>query len=145
MELRDATRDDAEMLFAWTNDPHVRRWSFSHEPIDWHTHLRWLDAVLADERHRLFIAVDDGTPVGQARLDRLEREEGVIDRIAVSIAPAARGRGLGVALILAACDLTDTVVEAEIIPTNERSSRAFAAAGFRVVSSTDAKVTMRRP
>lgn len=140
MHLRPATNDDAALLFAWTNNAEVRRWSFSHEPVAWDEHVAWLGRVLADPARRLFVAVEDGEQVGMVRLD----DDGGVSDVSLSVAPEARGRGLAVPIIRAACALAETVV-AEVIPGNERSVRAFTSAGFVVARRDESKVTMRWP
>lgn len=140
MELQPATADDAALLFAWTNDAEVRRWSFSHEPVEWDEHVAWLGRVLADPARRLFVAVEDGQPIGMVRLD----DGDGVSEVSLSVAPEARRRRLAVPIIRAACALAGTVV-AEVIPDNERSVRAFTSAGFVVVGRDDSKVTLRWP
>lgn len=126
VQLRPATMTDAELLFAWTNDPDTRAASFSTEPVEWAGHVAWLERVLIDPDRRLWIGESDG-PVGQVRLDRGDDCE----IISVSIAPERRGQGLAALLIQAACAQAYGRVVAEIKPGNVRSVRAFDAAGFK--------------
>lgn len=141
VKLRPATPADAELLFTWVNDPDVRRWSFRSAPVAWKTHVEWLAHTLADGGRQLLIAEVDGEPVGQVRLD--SEEGGTV--VSVSVAAAARGMGLGTALVEAACRMAATELIARVKAENARSLRAFARAGF-VESARDGDiVTMRRP
>lgn len=133
VDLRPATGHDAELLFAWANDPETRRWSFATEPIPWDTHVAWLARVLADDERRLWVAEHEGEPVGQVRLD----VAGDSEVVSISVAPGQRGRGLAVAIIRAACGEARGTVVAEVKPDNQRSLRAFERAGFRTVEHND--------
>lgn len=137
--LRDATAEDAGLLFAWANDPETRRQSFTTEPIGWDTHVAWLERVLADPNRDLWIGVlDDGTPVGQVRLDyEDDRAE-----ISYSVAPAHRGKRVSIPMVRAACRRSNVPVVAEIKAGNEPSLRLCRAAGFVVVEDGD-PVVMR--
>ena len=100
--------------------------------IPWEDHERWYAASLASESRHLRIVESDGTPAGLVRLDRTEDDEAV--EIGVNLAPARRGRGLAVPVLLAALaearTLGFTRVVARIRPDNLRSIRAFERAGF---------------
>ena len=137
--LRRATVDDAERLFEWVNDPETRRQSFTSDPVPWDAHVAWLGRVLDDPDRRLFVIVVDGEPVGRVRLDRGDGHE----LLSISVAPSARGRGLAVEAIRAACDLADAPIVAEVKATNEASLRAFRRAGLEEHADGDV-VTFRR-
>jgi RimJ/RimL family protein N-acetyltransferase len=129
--LREATMDDAELLFGWANDPVTRAASFRPQPIAWPEHRSWLEARVADAGTLLFVA-ERGAPVGQVRFDRESDEVAVIS---VSVAPAARGRSLAPAIIdagvRAAADRWPVrAIRAEIREENAASLAAFADAGF---------------
>jgi RimJ/RimL family protein N-acetyltransferase len=131
LALREATAEDAAVLFEWANDPVTRAASFEPAPIAWETHVAWLERSLASGDRLLFLAEDAG-PVGQVRFDRESEDVAVIS---VSIAPAARGHGYAPAAIDAG---VRTVagrwpvrrVRAEIRADNAASLAAFADAGF---------------
>jgi UDP-2,4-diacetamido-2,4,6-trideoxy-beta-L-altropyranose hydrolase len=132
LSLRPATLDDAERLFHWFNDPETRRWSFSPQPVDWRGHGEWLRRSLQDPDRTLWVAESPrGSPVGQVRLDR----HGATATLSVSLAPEARGRGLGGALIadatrrlFVASDVDS--VQAFVRPDNRASLRAFEVADY---------------
>jgi len=46
MNIRLATRDDAQLLLAWRNDPLTRAMSKSMDEVQWDEHVRWLNSRL---------------------------------------------------------------------------------------------------
>jgi RimJ/RimL family protein N-acetyltransferase len=133
LTIRAAIIDDARLLWEWANDPVVRGNSFSPEPIAWADHLTWYSAKLGSPDCRIWIAVD-GTPVGQVRYERIGRTA----EVDVSVASAARGRGLGRLLLretaaLACRELGVPSLSALVLVANVASLRAFEAAGYRRV------------
>jgi UDP-2,4-diacetamido-2,4,6-trideoxy-beta-L-altropyranose hydrolase len=137
LHLRPALAEDCRRVWEWSNEPAVRAASFRSEPIPWDEHCRWFAARLEDEHCRFYIAANDG-PVGQVRFALAGDGAAVIS---ASVDAALRGRGLGGALILAACERffseTRAVrVRALIKPENTASFQAFDHAGFRRVEDT---------
>jgi len=132
VRLRPAGTADAELLFAWTNDPLTRRMSFNTTAVRWDDHVAWLTARLASADCRLSVAADGSAdPVGQVRLDR----KGTLATLSFSLAPGARGRGYAARLLrLAAVDsLRDgwcQRVRAAVRGENAASLAAFRRAGF---------------
>ncbi len=132
LTLRPAGEGDARRLLDWANDASTRAASFDREPITWEEHVEWLDAVLADPGRRLWIGQVAGRAVGQVRVDRAPDGTGLVS---IGLAPEARGRGLGRALLAAGLDAAArelgihrarAIVRADNLP----SRRLFEAAGF---------------
>jgi RimJ/RimL family protein N-acetyltransferase len=137
--IRPATEDDADLLREWRNDPEVRGVSGTTHEVTPEEHRAWLAGVLADPDRHLLIAEDEGTPIGQVRLDR--ETDGEYE-ISVSVAAAARGGGSGRTLIDAAASWASGFtgarrVVAYVKADNERSLRAFAGARFERAASSD--------
>lgn len=138
IKVRPAVREDAELLFRWTNDPVVRAQSFSSEPVAWESHCAWLDRMLADADSLIFVGqTDEGEPIGTVKFSR----EGTEATIGVSIATEARGLGYATPLILrgvreAAGRHGIGLVHAYIKTDNQASVRAFQAAAFEHVEPT---------
>ena len=129
---RPAASSDEARLLEWRNEPEVRAASRSMEPVTEAEHHAWLRAVLADPGRTLLVAEVGSDPVAVVRFDR----DGGETEISVTVAPGARGRGLGTQVIresselhLAAFEHVSTVT-AEARPENSGSLRAFEAAGF---------------
>jgi RimJ/RimL family protein N-acetyltransferase len=131
--LRSVTAADSRILWSWANDPEVRAASFTSDPIPWATHRAWFRSRLEDPTNRTYLAIGPfGEPLGQIRFDLRERNA----ELGISLAPEARGRGIGPQLLdLGVARLfRDTAVErvhAFVKPDNRASLGAFRKAGFR--------------
>jgi RimJ/RimL family protein N-acetyltransferase len=142
--LRPAGPEDAERLLAWRNDPEVQAVSFTQGPVAAEVHSAWLERTLSDPGIRLLIVERDGRPAGQIRLQRT----GPAAEVHIGLSGEARGQGVGRrALELAAGvareELGAQSLEARIRSGNERSVRAFRAAGFEEVGSEADELRMR--
>lgn len=147
LTLRPATAGDAALLLAWRNDPATRSASFSTDVVAADDHEIWLTGRLADPACRLWIAQEDDRPVGQVRLDS---GPGATAEIAIGLAPEARGRGLGTAIIAMACrSASDTWqierIVARVRPDNAASLRAFGRAGFVEADRSPRAVVLALP
>jgi spore coat polysaccharide biosynthesis predicted glycosyltransferase SpsG/RimJ/RimL family protein N-acetyltransferase len=134
LRYRPATTGDADLLLAWRNDESVRHWSRSTEAIEEAQHQRWLRRTLDSPLERtLFVVERDGRPVGTVRFDHATDHA----EISVTIAPAARGTGVGARAIRESSELALAAfpgvhaVTAAVHEDNAGSLRAFARAGFR--------------
>jgi RimJ/RimL family protein N-acetyltransferase len=134
--LRPAQPDDAPRLLEWANDPATRAASFDRAEISGPEHVAWLAAVLADPDRRLWIAEEEGVALGQVRVDRAPEGFGVVS---IGLAPGARGRGIGRAVLLmglaaAVRELGIRRMRAVVAPGNVASRRLFEGAGFVAVA-----------
>jgi RimJ/RimL family protein N-acetyltransferase len=137
--IRRAGPADEDLLLAWANEPATRAASFHRSRMDAATHAEWFRGRLASPTTRLFIGLDGDVPVGQVRL-----EGGSAGRVEVgiSVAPEARGRGIGQALLAMSLeagradpDLGARAFVARIRPKNRASIALFAQGGFRLVAA----------
>ncbi len=115
---------DAGLLFAWRNDALTRAMSISTDALPWERHIAWLSDRLARENPALYIAEQNGAPVGTIRIDG--------DRLSYTTAPEHRGGGVATAMLRWALSEFG-VLTAEIKPANIPSIRAAESAGHRVV------------
>ena len=68
--LRPATNADADLFFAWTNEPSTRANSYSNEPIPYENHVQWILEKLQNPNAYLYVLCDDdGISAGQIRFD----------------------------------------------------------------------------
>jgi RimJ/RimL family protein N-acetyltransferase len=132
--VRPATRDDAGRLLTWANDPATRSSGFHPAAIDPATHARWLEERLTSTQSRLFIGLEADQPIGQVRLEA--ESDGRVE-VGISVAPDARARGVGHALLAAGLTagmadphLRPGVFVARIRPDNAASIALFTGAGF---------------
>lgn len=98
MKVRLANAGDVNRVYRWANEPEVRRWSLSQDPITWKDHQRWFSSVLADPACVLFIGEMEG-PVGSVRFE--EVAPGCVE-VSIMLDPRYRGSGLSRRLLEAA-------------------------------------------
>jgi RimJ/RimL family protein N-acetyltransferase len=141
IRLRRALKKDSVRLFNWRNDLSARRHYVNRGRVTRADHDRWFDARLCDARCRIYIAEDGaGRAVGQLRL---ERWRGRIE-ISLSVAPGARGKGIGTWMIRRAAavarrDLGPEQLFAYVRPENVGSALAFLKAGYRFTTNARRK------
>lgn len=136
LSVREATMDDAKLLWEWANDSAVREQSFNPEPIGWESHINWLSARMDSPETRFYLLLEDEKPAGQIRYD-LDRE-GESAEIGFSVAKEHRGKRLGIEILNLTCeralkDLDCKQITALVIVGNEASRKAFLRAGFEEI------------
>lgn len=89
--LRPAVEEDMDLLFVWTNEPAVRRNSFSTAEISYEEHKQWYHRLLQREDCRQYIYMYEGTAVGQVRVT----VEGDTAELGYSVCAERRGMGHG--------------------------------------------------
>lgn len=95
LRYREATIDDAKLLYEWVNQKEVRQNSLSTSLIAWENHLKWFKNKLKDEYSHIFIFFWEKKPIGQVRLD-LEKDSWAIN---YSVDKEYRGKGLGTKIL----------------------------------------------
>lgn len=131
--IAPATRADSKDLFEWRNEPGTRHASKNSAPIDWETHAAWFAAAIVSPERTIYIGYCESKKIGCIRFDRiLPPREGFL--VSIVVAPAARGRGVGKALLRAGiATLPNTRLEAEIAVGNRASQRIFEDCGFEQI------------
>lgn len=124
--LRPAVAADSDRLLAWRNDAETRANSNDTRPVERTGHDAWLKKVLADPAWRLFVAEADGRPVGTVRA--VKGGDGW--DLSWTVAPEARGRGFGRAMVRALIARLDGTVRAQVKRANGPSRRIAEAAGM---------------
>ncbi|MCB9233557.1 MAG: GNAT family N-acetyltransferase [Bacteroidia bacterium] len=124
--LRPATFADWEQLLAWRNDPVTRQSSHNVEPVREEVHRNWLKSVLENPDRKLFIALEGDEAVGTCRADL----HGDVYELSWTIAPAARGRGIGKRMVQALAQQMGGRLRAEVLAGNPASGRIAEAAGL---------------
>lgn len=132
--FRVATFADAALLLAWRNDADTRANSLHADLIDADAHAEWLRASLASPDRALWIALRGGAPVGTVRLDRCAAD---VWELSWTVAPAARGTGVGKAMVAAAARRAARPLVARIRAQAIASQRVAAAAGFTLERTED--------
>jgi RimJ/RimL family protein N-acetyltransferase len=134
IEIREATLNDAQLLFNWANDPVTRQNSFNSKTIYWNDHILWLKKRLVDPANKIYILNSDDNPIGVVRFEGIENTI-----IAVTVAPGHRGMGLGAEIINRACnkfwESNNSDILAYVKKENVASLRAFEKAGFILIGN----------
>ncbi|WP_052010005.1 MULTISPECIES: GNAT family N-acetyltransferase [unclassified Alteromonas] len=140
MLSRLVTRDDAEYLFQWRNDPHTMAMSLNSRPVTWKEHIGWLQHALNDEKKLLILCyLEDAAPVGFVRFDVYCRYA----EVSINLDPHCRGKGYAQRCLTAALERfkrefqSSTLIKARIKIENKTSQRLFTGAGFTYLTTQD--------
>ena len=133
VSLRLADTHDEGWLLDLQRQPDLRRYFRNPAVPGAEEHHQWMERTLADPDRLLLIVECNGAAAGMLRLDRLPDRDGMARReVSIAVDSNCAKRGVGsAALALARRLLPCSVLEAEILPENRPSERAFARAGFR--------------
>jgi RimJ/RimL family protein N-acetyltransferase len=129
--LRPATEQDRDLLLSWRNDNGTRSAALCSAPVLDDEHDRWLKASLSSATRRIYVAEDQGVPVGTLRTD--QREDGI--ELSWTVAPEARGRGLGKRIVEAGLCTVSGRVFAQIRIENSASKAIARSLGFEQLAS----------
>ena len=142
IHLRPAAPEDCELVFGWRNIPEIVQLSFTRRQVSIAEHTKWYEDVLASTHKLAFIVEESGFPVGMVRFDINKFYEA---EISIYLIPEKTGLGLGTSAIARGCDLLFASINvnkviAKTRKDNERSAKAFAKCGFRLLhGSIDAE------
>lgn len=137
LRLTEATKDDARLLFDWSNDPLVRENSLNSEPIIWEEHLHWFHSKLQSDS-KIFILSDQNQAAGMIRLDN----KGDHFLISYSIDQHHRGKGFGKKIIELGLQKIneDSLVKAVVKKENISSVKIFEKLNFEKQDVDDTSV-----
>ncbi len=140
LSLRQACREDIDLLYFWANDPSVRENSFQQERITWDEHEAWFKSRLDSTLTEIWIMQTPYVlPVGQVRFDF----DGETANISYSLDPVARGRGWGVKLVeLGINKIKESgkvkMIQGKVKKSNPASKKVFLKLGFSETVRNDA-------
>ena len=128
--LREATIDDALLLFNWVNDEVVRLNSINQDTILWENHLNWFSSRLNSNQTYIYILTDGKINYGQIRIDKYNNWW-IID---YSIDVNFRGKGLGSLIVKLLVEKNKGYNFKAIVKQNNPSSiHVFLKLGFKEV------------
>ena len=90
-ELLEATMEDIDLLFEWSNESECRKNSFSSEQIEYSEHKKWFLNKMNDENCKIYLYALNNDKIGQVRLEL----QGSTGLIGYSIKREYRGKGHG--------------------------------------------------
>src|SRR5687767_6032319 len=99
LSLRNVGDADLTLLWSWANDPETRKWSFQTHAITWAEHVEWYRRLRHDPDSLLYIVEGRGLSVALVRF----AVGGAESIVSITVAPSARGRGIGTAALKLAC------------------------------------------
>ena len=135
VKLRPVRFEDAETLFKWRNDPETIANSVSPFGVAWQQHVVWLRRSMERDNRKIFVAEQNGQPVGTVRIDHGPEAE-----LSWTVAPEHRGKGIGKAIVGA---VPDRPAFARIKACNTASQRIAEFAGFKLAEDGELQVWRR--
>jgi len=141
MRLRPATANDAELLFEWRNDPDTRKSSIRTDKVKKAEHASWLSRVLDSRDRELLIAEEQEVPVGTIRTDLSDG----IYQLSWTVAPNARGRGLGKEMVAMIARKITAPIRAQVRSDNISSIVIAKSAGMEFERELDGFLYFLRP
>jgi UDP-2,4-diacetamido-2,4,6-trideoxy-beta-L-altropyranose hydrolase len=142
LSFRPAVFSDANILFAWINEPEVRQYSLNPAPVLLDIHLSWFGKKIQDKNSFIFIAEIKNEPAGMIRFD-LTGNEALISYL---LAKNYRGKGLGTVLLTKGITAFKKAAKGKVEKVtglvqkqNIASVKAFEKAGFMPEEYTDTR------
>lgn len=127
--IRPAEFSDWKILLDWRNDPETRENSISSVEIVEEGHKQWLKHTLESRIRKIFIYETD-RPLGTIRLDIVDWETKILSW---TVAPEARGAGVGTRMLKSFLEKYPDSYFAEILPRNKASMAMAKKVGFKVI------------
>lgn len=133
--LKKAGWEDLDLLFAWANDPAVRKNSFCTTEIPYEEHKLWYRRLLEDPGRMQYLYFKNGMPVGQVRVAAAGEEA----EISYSICAQKRGRGYAKEML---CLLREQIsadfpnvryLTAKVKTDNDASKKVFLSIGYQKI------------
>jgi len=119
IKLRPVTIEDADILLEWRNDPETRKASHNTAEVQRSNHVSWLSKTLGNPDRRLYVAEENGSPVGTVRADFAD---GVWE-LSWTVSPRARGRGVAKRMVGILANGISEPIRAEVKTGNISSAR----------------------
>tara|TARA_R100000149_G_C5819200_1_gene99229 strand:- start:61 stop:528 length:468 start_codon:yes stop_codon:yes gene_type:complete len=138
--LRPATIEDADILLEWRNDPNTRKASHNTDEVQRDDHISWLSRTLGNPDRRLYVAEENGDPVGTVRTDFA----GGVWELSWTVSPKARGRGVAKRMVAVLANEISEPIRAEVKTGNMVSARIAEHAGMVFERETDGILHYKR-
>lgn len=129
MKIRDASLDDARLLFEWRNDPATRAASHNSDEVIFSDHVLWLEKSISNPNRIICIAEDNGVSVGTVRADYID---GFFE-LSWTTAPDHRGCGVAYNMTQLMRDRVENPICAEVKVGNEASVKVARKLGMQLI------------
>ncbi len=131
IKYRLVTFNDAQLLFNWSKDEKVKKFSFSNNTSTFEEHTKWLENKINNRSCCFYICEVDSVPAGLVRFEK-QSDECVIG---ISVDKDYRGKGLSSVFLSGTIEKyrnshNNEVILAYIKIDNKASVKAFEKAGF---------------
>jgi UDP-2,4-diacetamido-2,4,6-trideoxy-beta-L-altropyranose hydrolase len=130
LSIKPCKQSDLDLVYQWSNDPLVRKNSYTSEPIEYEQHVAWFKQKLRSDKTQLFILMVNTVPAGLVRFE-LDDSHTVIGLL---ISQDFRGNGLASPMLDQACEyyfkFKTSPIWAYIKKSNIASLKSFKRANF---------------
>jgi len=136
--IREASLNDAEILFELSNDDIVRENSINTNKIKWENHVNWLKEKLISSSYYIYLFYYDKNFIGQVKFEIKDKEAVV----SISIVSEYRGKKLAVPMLQKGIECVLNTAKnvrkiiAYIKPENQTSIKSFNNVGFNFYDQT---------
>ena len=124
--LRPATMNDVDIILEWRNDPQTRKASHNTDEVQLDDHISWLSLTLSNPNRKLYVAEENGSPVGTVRADF----SGNVWELSWTVSPRARGRRVGKRMVAELAKQISEPIRAEVKKANISSALIAEHAGM---------------
>lgn len=146
INMRPANEKDANLLFAWRNDPETQAASRSTGPVSREDHDRWMkfNVLQGYPQHVVMMAENETGTIGTVRFDA-SRDDLMRFEVSITIAPKYRRYRMAAAVLSEACAyMTEYTIDAEVKQENAASRRVFEQCGFEEIGRSSGFLNYRR-
>ena len=136
--IREASLNDAKILFELSNDDRVRENSINTDKIEWENHVNWLKEKIISSNYYIYLFFYDKNFIGQVKFE-IEDKEAIIS---ISIVNEYRGKKLAAPMLLKGIESFLKIAKnvekivAYIRPENQSSIKSFNKVGFNLHEQT---------
>ncbi len=117
----------------WRNDPETRKSSHNVSEVNKEEHVSWLTAQLENSKCRIYVAEQNGVPIGTVRADY----SGGVWELSWTTAPSARGKGVAKRMVAILARLICDPIRAEVKVGNVASARIAENAGMELINEVE--------
>lgn len=75
-QIRSVTNNDIDMIFEWRNRDQIRKNMYNHEIIEYTTHKKWFEKMLASSDSQYFIYEQEERPLGLVSFTNIDYDNG---------------------------------------------------------------------